>query len=78
MCGVYDLAALANLPVTDSGNERISLAASQLIAHGGLQTDDPARDLRKLLDAHRSEWEDFVALQRGESFLRKWLEVLRC
>jgi hypothetical protein len=78
MCGVYDLAALANLSVTDSGNERIALASSQLRAHGGLQTDDPATDLRRLLDSHRSEWKTFVALQKSESFLHKWMEVLQC
>lgn len=77
-CGVYDLNALGNLPGTDSGEQRIAGAASELAHHESAQKDEVARKLRRLLVAHREEWQTFVAAQKSESFLNKWVEILQC
>ena len=77
-CGVYDLNALGNIPGTDSGDQRIADAAAKLADHESAPKDDVARKLRRLLVAHREEWQTFVAAQKSESFLNKWLEILQC
>jgi hypothetical protein len=75
-CGVYDLTALANLIATDVGDKRITCASAELAAHEGAQEVDVARNLRRLLAAHREEWRTFIAAQKSESFLNKWMEIL--
>jgi hypothetical protein len=77
-CGVYDLNALGNIPGTSSGDQRITDAAAELADHENAPKDDIARKLRRLLVVHRDEWRTFVAAQKSESFLNKWLEVLQC
>jgi 7-cyano-7-deazaguanine synthase in queuosine biosynthesis len=77
-CGVYDLAALANLIGTDVGDKRITYASGELAAHEGTQEVDAARNLRRLLAAHRDEWRTFIAARKGESFLNRWLGILLC
>jgi hypothetical protein len=78
MCGVYDLAALGNLLGSDSGEQRISYASSELASHEGALKEDVARTLRRLLVKHRDEWRNFIAAQKSESFLSKWLEIVQC
>lgn len=77
-CGMYDLAVLGNLLRTDSGDRRISDAAAELASNEGAQEEDVARNLRRLLGAHREEWRTFIAAQKSESFLNKWLEIVQC
>jgi 7-cyano-7-deazaguanine synthase in queuosine biosynthesis len=77
-CGVYDLTALANLLDTEVGDKRINYASAELAAHEGAQEADVVRKLRRLLEAHREEWRAFIAAQKSESFLKKWLEMLQC
>ena len=77
-CGVYDLAAFANLLGTDFGDKRITYASAELAAHGGAKEVAVARNLRRLLAAHREEWFAFIAAQKSESFLKKWLEIIQC
>jgi hypothetical protein len=76
-CGAFDLSALGNLLGTALGNNRISHASAELVHEGTLQEDVAGR-LRRLLVAHRDEWHAFVAAQKSESFLIKWLEILQC
>ena len=47
-CGVYDLNALANIPGTDSGDQRITDAAAELADHEDAQRDEIVRKLRRL------------------------------
>jgi hypothetical protein len=78
MCGLYELATLGNLLNTDSGNKRIADAAAEFAVHENAQEEDVDRKLRNLLIAHRDEWRNFIALQKSESFLNSWLEILQC
>lgn len=77
-CGASDLAALGNLPGSDFGDKRIAHASAELEILEGAEMEDVSRKLRRLLVAHREEWQTFVAAQKGESFLKKWLEILQC
>jgi 7-cyano-7-deazaguanine synthase in queuosine biosynthesis len=76
-CGVYDLAALGNLPNTDSGRRRVADKSAEFAAHQGTPQGDVDGRLNRLLVAHRDEWRNFVASQKSESFLKGWLETLQ-
>jgi hypothetical protein len=76
--GVCDLNALGNLLGTEVGEKRISDKSEDFAVHEGKRKEQVARDLRRLLIAHREEWRSFIAAQKSESFLNKWLEILQC
>ena len=77
-CGVYDLAALGSLLDTDAGGKRIADASAELAVHENAREGDVARKLGRLLIAHREEWRNFIAAQKSDSFLKRWLEILQC
>ena len=77
-CGVLAMAELAALARADDRHTPLDWAAEELAA----ALDEPAASvaprLRRLLAAHRTEWEAFIGAQGPASFVARWAEQALC
>lgn len=77
-CGVLAMAELAVLARADDRHSPLDWAAEELAAALNEPAASVALRLRRLLAAHRTEWEAFIGAQGPASFVARWAEQALC
>jgi hypothetical protein len=78
MCGVLALDDLARVADGELGPVRLGRAAESIALAVGAASAQIEPKLARLVQAHRSEWSDFVEAQGARSFVTRWTKAARC